>query len=667
MTQPPILIFAQRYKAFFDATNDAIAVLNPGGELLDANPLLVQLTGHPFESLVSMHLRDIFGPHDVRLLEDIFQRILTGTPQKEPVECVVLHKKGQRRILEVSLSVLKNQYGYEQTLFAVMHDVTRRKEVEGDLLQQAEELQRVFDAVPTILLVMDERRRIRRMNRSGLATLKTTEPEVLGRRIGDALRCQHRLDTARGCGNGASCRNCAIHHSLLRATQDGEMVMNQEVCIPLAPGDDPDTQYYFKVNSVPLDTRGKRWSVVSLEDITAKKRAEIRTQSLHDSIAQSNLELKKSLEHLGRSQTKLMAAQKLEQIGLLASGLAHNLRTPLSGIKGYAQLLKSDHPDMKELAFIVDEVAIMESIINNLMLKSRKDHQKSEEVINLNDLLRIEIQFLSAHMFFKHRVKKVLEFDDHLPSIRGVYSHFSQAILNVIQNALDAMYDAEERVLTIRTRHDAAALYVEVEDTGSGIPADLMSHIFDDFFTTKPSTVDRQGDEPTGTGLGLGSANQNLRQYGGRIEIQSEPGQGTKVTLVLPRQPKAADSEVRRVLIVDDSDTMVGMLSRMCEDFGAHAFGVTDGEKALELYRRVKPHLVVSDMLMPNLTGPELMGRIREIDPEQRVIYITGYSENPEFKAWLDQECGQNGRAALLRKPFELDEFHDLLRRMTQD
>ena len=666
MTQPPILIFAQRYKAFFDATNDAIAVLNPHGELLDANPLLVQLTGHPFESLVSMHLRDVFDPHDVGVLEKIFQRILAGTPQKEPVECVILHKKGQRRILEVSLSLLKNQYGYEQTLFAVMHDVTRRKEIEGDLVQQAEELQRVFDAVPTILLVMDERRRIRRMNRSGLATLKTSEPEVLGRRIGDVLRCEYRQESPRGCGNGPSCRHCAIHHSLLRASQEGEMVMNVEQSIPLAPGGDPENPFYFRVNSVPLDTRGKRWSVVSLEDITAKKRAEIRTQSLHDSISKSNLELKKSLEHLGRSQTKLMAAQKLEQIGLLASGLAHNLRTPLSGIKGYTQLLKSDHPELKELEFIIDEVAIMESIINNLMLKSRKDHQKSEEVINLNDLLRIEIQFLSAHLFFKHRVKKVLEFDEHLPSIKGVYSHFSQALLNIIQNALDAMYDSETKVLTIRTRHDASAIYVEIGDTGCGIPSEIQAHVFDDFFTTKPSTVDRQGDEPTGTGLGLGSANQNLRLYGGRIEIESAPDKGTVVTVALPRQRKATDGEERRVLIVDDSDTMVGMLSRMCEECGAQAYGVTDGEKALELYRRVKPHLVVSDMLMPNLTGPELMAKIREINPDQRVIYITGYSENPDFKAWLSRECGHDGRAALLRKPFEMDEFHSLLRRMTE-
>jgi len=666
MSQPPILIFAQRYKAFFDATNDAIAVFNGKGDILDANPLLVHLTGQPYDILVSMHMSNIFDAMDVGALERIFKRILQGKLQKEPLECVVLHINGGRRSLEVSLSLLKNQYGYAETLFAVMHDVTLRKEVEADLMQQAEELQRVFDAVPTILLVMDERKRIRRMNRSGLATLGATESQVLGQSIGDALRCEWRHESPNGCGHGPSCQNCAIVESLHQCIQSGETVMNREESIPQSPGQDPEQFYYYRVNCIPLETRGTRWSVVSLEDSTANKRAEIKTRALHDSISKSNMELKKSLDHLAQSQAKLMTAQKLEQIGLLASGLAHNLRTPLSGIKGYSQLLKVEYPQLQELNFIVDEVGIMESIINNLMLKSRKDHQKSQEVINLNDLLRIELQFLAANMYFKHKVKKEVDLDPSLPSITGIYSHFSQALLNIIQNALDAMYSASVKILTIKTRHDDTSIFIDISDTGGGIPQDVLSHVFDDFFTTKPSTVDRKGDEPTGTGLGLGSASQNIREYGGRIDIQSSVGEGTTVTVTVPcNQTKQRRAGRHRILIVDDSDTMVGLLSRMCEDFGAEAYGVTDGEKALEIFQRVKPHLVVSDMLMPGFTGPELMGQIRKIQPDQKVIYITGYSENPDFKAWLTAEAQNGEHSALLRKPFELDEFHELLRRMT--
>ena len=378
MSQPPILIFAQRYKAFFDATNDAIAVFNATGDILDANPLLVQMSGQPFETLVSMHIADIFDPMDVGALQRIFKRILEGKRQKEPLECAIVHQNGDRRILEVSLSLLKNQYGYAETLFAVMHDVTLRKEIEADLMQQAEELQRVFDAVPTLLLVVDERERIRRMNRSGLAALDAVEYQVLGQRIGDVLHCHWRLESPLGCGHGPSCKKCLIYLSLRRCIDDGETVMNQEESFPQRAGSTPSEYFYYRVNCIPLETRGKRWSVVSLEDSTAKKRAEIKTRTLHDSISQSNMELKKSLDHLAQSQTKLMAAQKLEQIGLLASGLAHNLRTPLAGIKGYSQLLKVEYPHLQELNFVLDEVGIMESIINNLMLKSRKDHQKSQ-------------------------------------------------------------------------------------------------------------------------------------------------------------------------------------------------------------------------------------------------------------------------------------------------
>ncbi|MCK5145310.1 PAS domain S-box protein [bacterium] len=664
MNQPPILIFAQRYKAFFDATNDAIAVFNPHGDILDANPLLVQLTGYPFDELVSLHLKSIFDADDVKALNRIIQRVLKGKHQENPLECAITHRKGQRRYLEVSFSLLQNQYGYDYTLFAVMHDITQRKDIEADLMQQAEELQRVFDAVPNILMVMDERRRIRRMNRSGLATLGRIESKVLGRRIGDVLLCEWRNESEQGCGNGASCKDCSIHNSLIDSIEEGETIINIEQSIPHTADADAYDNSYYRVNCVPLETRGMRWCVVSLEDISAKKKAEIKTQALHESISQSNLELKKSLDHLAQSQAKLITAQKMEQIGLLASGLAHNLRTPLSGIKGYSQLLKVDLADLQELDFIIEEVGIMESIINNLMLKSRKDHQKSEEVINLNDLLKIELQFLSANMYFKHKVKKVVDLDPTLPSIRGVYSHFSQALLNIIQNALDAMYTSKKKTLSIKTYHDESSIFIEITDTGCGIPDEIIDQVFDDFFTTKPSTVDRKGDEPTGTGLGLGSTNQNIRQYGGRIDIQSGGHKGTKVTVIIPCWRSKHISIGMRVLIVDDSDTMVGMLSRMCEDFGAEVYGVTDGEKALDVYQRIKPDLIVTDMLMPGLTGPELMSQIREFNSEQKVIYITGYSENPEFKAWLLKEIRNTDFAALLRKPFELEEFHQLLHKM---
>ena len=665
ITPDPTLVFAQRYQAFFESTTDAIAVFNGEGEILDANPQLLKLSGYSYETIVSKSLKDLFRKSSYEEIWARFRVLLEGRKRKYPVECELVSESGKRRLIEVSLSLLRNQYGYSKTILAMIRDVTRRKVAEKRVVQRAEELQKVFDTVQTILLVVDERKCIRRINRSGLEALLKDESEVLGKRVGDVLGCVNRLDSSGECGMGSHCRNCVIGGSIFDCLNGGEPVLGVEEAITRENFE--ESPFYFRINVVPLKTRGKSWGVVSLDDITDRKRAELEFYRLNNSITRANLELKKTLEDLTRSQYQLLESQKLEQIGLLASGLAHNLRTPLGGIKGYAQLLKMDQGEFQELNMIISEVEVMESIINNLMLKNRKDNENKELILNLNNLLEIELEFLSANMFFKHRVQKEIFLDKNLPPVSGVYAHFSQVISNIIQNALDAMYDTQERKLIIRTRHDDQFIYIEITDTGCGIPDDICDTVFDVFYTTKPTTEEREGDEPFGTGLGLSSANYFIRQYGGKIGISSKIGEGTKVTIKVPHKQKEKASPVQRVLIVDDSDAMVNILTQVCEDMGIEAYGVMDGEKALDIYKKMKPHVIISDLCMPGLTGTEMMSKIRSLNPSQRVIYVSGYLENPEFEKWLEQETEQPSLCAVLKKPFSLESFRETLKRMVFD
>ena len=663
--QDPILVFAQRYQAFFDSTNDAIAVFNPSGDVVDANPQLLKLFGYSYDAIVSKSMDVLF---DVKSYEKLclrFQILFEGRARKSPIECDLLTRSGRQRQVEISLSLLKGQYGYSKAILAIIRDVTRRKRIEDRSVQRAEELQKVFNAVPTILIVVNRRKRIRKVNRSGLEAFHKEEREVVGRRIGEALGCANHRSSLKGCGFGNRCRKCVIRQSMLRCLKIGETILNVEEAI--IRDSLKDSLFYYKINVVPLEARGKRWGVVSLEDITAKKMAELESLKLHNSIARSNLELKKTLENFAQSQSRLLESQKLEQIGLLASGLAHNLKTPLSGIKGYSQLLQMDYPDMKELDLIVKETEVMESIINNLMLKSRKEHENREEILNLNEILKIELEFLSANMFYKHHVTTEIHLDASLPLITGVYSHFSQSIMNIIQNALDAMYLTDEKKLTIQTKHDDKYVCVVVRDTGCGIPKESIEKVFDIFYTTKPTTSNRREDEPYGTGLGLSSANYFIHQYGGHISLSSEIGKGTTVTIQIPHGEKKEPQKIHRALIVDDSDTMVDMLTRICQDIGIEAYGTTNGEKALELYTKLKPHVIVTDLCMPGLTGPEMMSEIRKLNASQHVVYISGYSENPEFRDWLAQEEKHPSLSAFLKKPFPMDSFIKVLQRMVSE
>jgi two-component system NtrC family sensor kinase len=660
--QDPLILFARRYQAFFDATHDAIAVFNPKGEILDANPQLLKISGYPYDVIVSKSFQDLFDEAYWKDILGRFKTLMKGGQRKYPLECLLVSQSRKHRFVEMNLTLLKDQYGYDKTILAVMHDVSRRKEAERRLVEQAEELQSVFDTVHAILIVLDERKRIRRMNRSGLKALGRREKEVIGKKVGDALNCPNRFMTKRGCGFGVHARKCQINESITRCLKVGETVLDVEQAI--ARQHREGMSFTFRVNVVPLETRGKRWCVVSLEDVTDRRKAENEALQLHNSITRVNLELKRTLDDLAKSQSQLLESQKLEQIGLLASGLAHNLKTPLSGIKGYAQLLKMDHETLYELDMIVNEVDVMESIINNLMLKSRKGHESKEKILNLNDLLRIELEFLSANMFFKHRVKSVVEYDDDLPLIRGVYAHFSQTIMNVIQNALDAMHESSEKQLTVRTRHDDQYIFIDVIDTGCGIPGEIRDKVFDVFFTTKPTSMEKKGNEPYGTGLGLSTANYFMHQYGGTIEIASKKGEGTAVSIKVPHAKKKTWSSRHRVLIVDDSDSMVDILTQVCHTMGIEAFGTNDGDKGLKLYEKIKPHVVVSDLCIPGLMGSEMMSHIRRSNPDQRVIYISGYFENPEFRDWLAQETKQPHLVEVLKKPFALDRFKSVMEKM---
>ena len=243
-----------------------------------------------------------------------------------------------------------------------------------------------------------------------------------------------------------------------------------------------------------------------------------------------------------RVHRELEQAQKLESVGLLASGIAHNLNGPLSGIQGFTELLRVTHPELHELDVILKQTQKIKDIIRTLMIRARHQEEVDTRHIQLNELLRTELAFLEADLFFKHEIEKVYDFDDDLPEVRGVYGDFSQALLNIINNAVDAMYETPQKVLKVRTRHDDGCIKIEIEDSGTGMTEKVKERIFEPFFTTKPSMDGEQSEGRRGTGLGLSGSRQLLARYDGKIEVQSQPGKGSTFRVVVPSEEKAQGS-----------------------------------------------------------------------------------------------------------------------------
>ena len=261
-------------------------------------------------------------------------------------------------------------------------------------------------------------------------------------------------------------------------------------------------------------------------------------------------------------QAQLIRAEKLSAIGRLAQGIAHNLLTPLTVIRGRTQLAleeareyfernlpplpsqMADHeaempPDIagiyedmrQDLVAIERGSKTMQEIIDNLMYKSRREQEEHKQLVDINDLLWQELKFLNGDPRFKHYIEKVYNFTEEPLYIEGIYSDFSQSFSNLVRNAIDAMEGCEKPVLTITTRGDEEHIYIDINDTGVGIPPENIPHLFEPFFTTKPMS----GGTLTGMGLGLHSCYQLLRPYSAQFEVKSKPGD-TTFTVKIPRQ-----------------------------------------------------------------------------------------------------------------------------------
>ena len=233
-------------------------------------------------------------------------------------------------------------------------------------------------------------------------------------------------------------------------------------------------------------------------------------------------------------ELKLMHEHKLAAIGQLATGIAHNLNTPISVVLGNAELLQFKYADSPELGKIIRQAERMSSIIQSLLTKSSREQSKNPQNFDINLMITSELEIFNANLDFKHNVKKNLNFAENIPEFYAIYSDFSQSLMNLIQNAIDAMYNKDKKELSINTLYDGENVIIKIADSGCGISEKNYSKLFDPFYTTKPAFEKRKKDEPTGTGLGLSSVRNLLSDYGVEINFNSEVDKGTEVLLKIP-------------------------------------------------------------------------------------------------------------------------------------
>jgi len=396
-------------------------------------------------------------------------------------------------------------------------------------------------------------------------------------------------------------------------------------------------------------------------------------------------------------QAQLMMAGRLASVGTLAAGVAHEVNTPLAVMLGNLEWVqdrlsaaiaalerprdpsqRSDAPRVEDLRALRSPLADAQDaarrvsvVMKDLTLFSRpaQDERASTE---LGRVLASAARMASHEL--KHRARLVHDYAQ-LPWVRGSEARLGQVFLNLLVNAAHAIPEgaAEANEVRLRVRPaEPGMIAVEVSDTGAGIAPDVIEHVFDPFFTTKHKSL--------GTGLGLAICQRIVAGVGGRIEVESQPGQGTVFRVLLaaaapdpratppagmPAAVTAAPAPRRaRVLIIDDDAQILGSIARLLADEHDVETTTSAREALAQLQAGARYDVVLCDLMMPDMDGMAFHERLSEELPElvERVVFITGGAVTSTTREFLDRVPNER-----LDKPFSWAALASLITRRIGD
>jgi signal transduction histidine kinase/CheY-like chemotaxis protein len=347
-----------------------------------------------------------------------------------------------------------------------------------------------------------------------------------------------------------------------------------------------------------------------------------------------------------RLEGQFRQAQKMEAVGQLAGGVAHDFNNLLGVITGYSELLKKrlepEHAGQKALEQIGNAANRAAGLTRQLLAFSRKQVLEPK-VLDLNEILAGVDKMLRR--LIGEDVQIQTRFASELGKVKADPGQLEQVIMNLAVNARDAMPKGGHLILeTANAALDAAYarthtyvrpgpyVLLAVSDTGHGMDAETQSHIFEPFFTTK---------EPgKGTGLGLATVFGIVKQSGGHLNVYSEPGRGSTFKVYLPRTeelaapraeatlPQSAPGGTETILLVEDAEALRVLIREILEGGGYAVLEAATPEEALAHVQDYRDpiHLMLSDVVLPRMSGPDLAASLARVRPGMRVLYMSGYT-----------------------------------------
>ena len=612
----------RRFRKLVEFSSDVITLLDAASTIVYSTQSLKPTLGYAPGEKVGHPVFELVHADDRPSAQQLLHQVLTGVDRVVKADLRVQHKDGTWRRLEVAAV---NRLGDADVgaIVVTYHDITERKLVEEALREALDRLRALIEASPVAIYSLTTDARVRTWNTAAERIFGWQAHEVVDRQLPiiPIDREQEQRDIQERVINGETLSGVAM----VARRRDGKLV-------PLS------------LSAAPLfDAAGTVTGVMALAaDVTEARQLE----------------------------SQYRQAQKMEVVGRFAGGIAHDFNNVLTAIGSYCDLLLEDLPpgnphreDIREIRKAVDRAA---ALTRQLLAFSRQQ-VLAPQLVDVNELVA-EIRSMLARLLGEDVALQVVP-GAGLGAVHVDRGQLEQVLLNLAVNARDAMPEGGRlTIATTTVRLDAnyakphatakpgPYVILSVSDTGTGMDEQTKAHLFEPFFTTK--------EKGKGTGLGLATVYGVVKQSGGHIWVDSEPGQGTTFKVYLPRATGLSPREpgmpaepttfrgTETILLVEDEATVRTVVRDALERQGYTVLEAASAEAAIQIGERHHGpiHLLLTDMVMPVKSGGQLATQLRRARPEIRVLFMSGY---PDGAVVRPPEPGQG--VTYLRKPFGRD------------
>ena len=643
-----------RLHALFEAISLAIAIFDQDQRLVSANARFRELTGMDDRQALGRSIYDAF-PNALADLTEQIDAALEGRPVV--AYSVAFQHRGGTRVVEATFAPLAEPgtVGARGIVFAG-NDITEREELRESLARSVSQLETIFDVIPDSVRVVDMDGRTIRSNTQAQQDHAPNTPAT--------LRELWQLDRPKTL-DGTS---LFMHeHPTARALR-GERVRGETLAVRRGP----ENQVIIEVNANPLyDERGRIRGAVTVErdvtfrvQLTKKLEEEARrTAELYERVSTEAERLERMVQERTEEVLALQDARSRERrlaaVGQLAAGVMHDVNNALNPIMAASYLLETNanNPDaVRDYAVRIAKAA--ETGAATAARVGRFIRQEPlqgirEEMVDVSTLCD-EVVAMTRPLWAERAQGGQVQLKHELvpgAHVRGIPGELREALLNLVQNALDAMQGGG--TLGIRTALHDEIVELEVSDSGIGMTDEVRERAFEPFFTTKGQK---------GTGLGLAEVYGIVKRHRGHVEIDSEPGHGTKMRIRLPRaimpaaEPQrqlAKPRAKRRILLVEDHVDSREFMTALLQAEGHTVTPVGTVKEAIELLDSAAGaefQVLVTDIGLPDASGWDLIPQARARRPSLRIGVVTG---------WEGHNAPSEGGGAdfMLRKPIRTSDF----------